>query len=138
MVAMKITIGQYQKIAHCFPKPRKKPTLSNHEVLNALLYVLENGCKWRALPSKFGNWHTIYTRLNRWAKSGVLQEAFICLQKTGAIRIKVRIMSLDSTSVKVHPDGMGALKKEDINVSENHAEDGIPKFIWSPHLSETP
>jgi hypothetical protein len=26
--------------------------------------------------------------LSRWSKSGVLQEAFLCLQKTGAIRIK--------------------------------------------------
>jgi transposase len=51
---MKITIGQYQKIAHCFPKPRKKPNMNNLEVLNALLYVLDNGCKWRPLPSEFG------------------------------------------------------------------------------------
>ncbi|MEW8070679.1 MAG: transposase, partial [Candidatus Thiodiazotropha sp.] len=29
------------------------------------------GCKWRALPKKFGNWHTIYTRMNQWAKHGV-------------------------------------------------------------------
>jgi len=29
--------------------------MSNVEVLNALLYVLENGCKWRGLPSEYGN-----------------------------------------------------------------------------------
>jgi transposase len=112
--------------------------MSNLEVLNALLYVLENGCKWRALPSEYGKWHTVYTRLSRWSKSGVLQEAFLCLQKTGAIRINVRIVSLDSTRVKVHPDGMGALKKEENSPSGNHAGDGTLKFIWSPHLNETP
>ena len=24
-----------------------------------------HGCKWRGLPKRFGNWHTIYTRMNR-------------------------------------------------------------------------
>ena len=41
-------------------------------VVNAILFVAENGCKWRSLPKRFGNWHTIYTRMNRWAKAGVL------------------------------------------------------------------
>ena len=26
------------------------------------------GCKWRGLPQRFGNWHTIYTRMNRWVE----------------------------------------------------------------------
>ena len=39
--------------------------------MNAVLYVAENGCKWRALPREFGNWHTVYTRLRRWAECGV-------------------------------------------------------------------
>ena len=30
-----------------------------------LLYVAEHGCKWLGLPAIFGNWHTIYTRMNR-------------------------------------------------------------------------
>ena len=82
--------------------------MSNIEVLNALLYVLENGCKWRGLPSEYGKWHTVYMRINRWAKSGVLQNVFLYLQKIGIIRVHVRVESLDSTSIKVHPDGMGA------------------------------
>jgi len=95
MVATKITTEQYQKIEPCFPRFRKTPTMNNIEVLNALLYVLERGCKWRALPPEFGNWHTVYTRLSRWAKSGVLQEVFMCLQDMGVIHSKMRIMSLD-------------------------------------------
>ncbi len=41
--------------------------LSNLQVFNAMLYVAERGCKWRGLPSRFGNWHTVYTRTNRWS-----------------------------------------------------------------------
>jgi len=47
-------------------------SLTNLQLLNALLYVAEQGCKWRSLPERYGNWHTIYTRMNRWSKGGVL------------------------------------------------------------------
>ena len=53
----------------------------------------------------------IYVRVNRWAKKGVLQTAFLRLQQMGIIQIQVNVISLDSTCIKVHPDGMGALKK---------------------------
>ncbi len=81
-------------------------------MLNAVLYVVENGCKWRDLPKEYGNWHVIYIRVNRWAKKCVLQAAFLRLQQLGIIQIKVNVVSLDSTCIKVHPDGMCALKKE--------------------------
>ena len=131
---MKLTEKHYSWIEHLFPKPRKSPVISNLEVLNAMLYVMENGCKWRALPSEFGNWHTIYTRINRWAKSGLLQRVFLYLQAIGAIKVKVKIVSLDSTSIKVHPHGMGALKKTGNSPSGNQGEDSTPSFIWSPRL----
>ena len=86
-------------------------SISNLEVLNAILYVAEHGCKWRGLPLRFGNWHTIYTRMNRWAKAGVLDRVFAALQDEQIIRIKIEALSLDSTIVKVHSDGTGALKK---------------------------
>ena len=134
---MKITEEQYKWIEHLFPKPRKAAVINNLEILNAMLYVMENGCKWRSLPSEYGNWHTVYVRINRWAKNGVLQNIFLYLQKIGVISIKVRINGLDSTSVKVHRDGMGALKKTESNPSANQEGDTIPKFIWFPHLIET-
>ena len=108
---MKITEDQYRRIEGVFPRQRGNVTLTNLEVLNAILYVAENGCKWRRLPEKYGNWHTIYTRMNRWAKKGVLDRVFEELQKQGIIQRKVNVTSLDSTIVKVHPDGTGALKK---------------------------
>jgi transposase len=134
---MKLTEEQYGLIASCFPKHRKPADISNVDVLNAGLYVLENGCKWRGLPHEYGNWHTVYTRISRWAKSGVLQHAFLMLQEKGIIEIHTSIVSLDSTSVKVHPDGMGALKKEGDSPSANHGVVGTRKFIWSPHLIGT-
>jgi hypothetical protein len=45
------------------------------------------------------------------AKNGVLDRVFEPLQNEQIVRIKIEALSLDSTSVKVHPDGTGALKK---------------------------
>ncbi len=86
-------------------------SLSNLQVLNAILCVAEHGCKWRGLPKRFGNWHTIYTRMNRWSKLGVLDRVFERLQHAQIVRIKIESVALDNTIVKVHPDGTGALKK---------------------------
>ena len=108
---MEITEAQYRRIASCLPVQRGNVSLSNLQVLNAILYVAEHGCKWRGLPGRFGNWHTLYTRMNRWSKNGVLNRVFEHLHREQIVRIKLEAVSMDSTLVKVHPDGTGALKK---------------------------
>ena len=131
---MYITEEQFRRIERCFPKQRGNVRVSNRQVLNAILYVAENGCKWRSLPKRFGRWHTIYTRMNRWAKAGVLDLIFTALQEEEIIRIKVEALSLDSTIVQVHPDGTGAEKKTDRSPSDGREEGGAPKFIWLPRM----
>ena len=133
---MKITESQYPHIAALLPRQRGNVSLGNLQVLNAILYVAEQGCKWRSLPKHFGNWHTIYTRMNRWAKSGVLDRVFAALQHQQIIRVRVEAVSLDSTAVKVHPDGTGALKKTVRTPSGNPEPGGPPRFIWLPQMLE--
>ena len=133
---MEITLQQYQRIEKHFPIQRGNVCVTNLQVINAILYVAENGCKWRALPKSYGNWHTIYMRMNRWSKNGVLERIFTALQTEGIIQINVEIVCLDSTSIKVHPDGTGALKKEASRQLEDLAEDSPRRFIWLPHLTD--
>jgi transposase len=133
---MEITAEQYNKIKDSLPIQRGSVKLQNLEVLNAILYVAGQGCRWRGLPFRFGNWHSIYTRMNRWAKSGVLDRVFEKLQTERIVRIKIEAFSLDSTSIKGHPDGTGALKKTHYRPSANPAVDGIPRFIWLPRMLE--
>jgi transposase len=127
---MEITSSQYKVIEKLLPVQRGNVTTSNLQVLNAILYVAEHGSKRRGLPKKFGNWHTIYTRANRWAKQGVLDRVFGALQESDVINIQVEHVSLDSTAVKVHPDGTGALKKTVHNLSANRGQGGQLKFTW--------
>jgi len=127
---MELTQAHYERIAHVFPKHRGNVSLGNLAVLNAIVYVAEQGCKWRALPSHFGNWHTIYMRMNRWAKRGVLDRAFAKLQRLDLIRVRVEVPSPDSTVVTGHTDGTGAEKKTVPRPSGSRAGGGAPSFSW--------
>ena len=131
---MEISEEQYARIKDSLPVQRGNVSLSNLQFLNAVLYVAEHGCKWRGLPKRFGNWHTIYTRMNRWSNSGAMDRVFEKLQLEQIVRIRIEAFSLDSTLVKVHPDGTGALKKTDLSQSANRAADGLPRFIWLPRM----
>ncbi len=135
---MEITQEQYRRIEDCLPRQRGNVSLTNLEVINAILHVAEQGCKWRGLPKRLGNWHTIYTRMNRWSKAGVLDRMFARLQQEQIIQIRLEAVSLDSTIVKVHPDGTGALKKTARKPSANPVEAGLPKFIWLPRMLAAP
>ena len=135
---MEINESQYLRIADCLPRQRGNVSLSNQQVLNAILFVAEHGCKWRGLPKSLGNWHTIYTRMNRWTKAGVLDRVFARLQQEQIIAIKFEVVSLDSTTVKVHPDGTGALKKQGHKPSDAPAVGAPPRFIWWPRMLGAP
>jgi len=107
----RLTQKQYDKIKDVLPVQRGNVEVPNLVFLNAILYVAENGCKWRHLPEKFGKWDTIYQRMRRWADKGVWPRVLEALQSKLNISLDVTVLSLDSTSVRVHPDGTGALKK---------------------------
>ncbi len=87
----------------------------NGQVLEGWLFVTKEGCSWRALPERFGPWHTVYMRGQRWMDKRVLELVFAELQRA---ELEAQLeqaepdrplrMSIDSTSVKVHQDGTGA------------------------------
>ena len=108
MSYMAINASQYAQIEPHLPRQRGNVSIANRNVINALLYVAEHGCKWRGLPKHYGRWHTIYMRMQRWAQSGVLQVVCEKLQEMQVVKIKVSAASIDSTIVQVHPDGTGA------------------------------
>ena len=134
---MQLTAEQFQRIQPYLPRQRGNVRLDNLLVLNAILYVCSNGCKWRALPERYGNWHTIYTRMLRWSKSGVLSHIFEQLQRQQLMHVRIEAISLDSTIVKAHPDAAGALKKTARKASGAAEAAGAPRFIWLPQMIAT-
>ena len=49
------------------------------ELVNAILYVLKNGCLWRDVPGGFPPWGTVYWYFSKWQDEGVLDEINACL-----------------------------------------------------------
>jgi transposase len=131
---MKLTQDEFVKIKDMLPVQRGNVSMTNLQLLNAILYVAEQGCKWRGLPENLGKWATVYKRANRWAKSGVLDRVFAALQKEQIIKLKIEHVSLDSTNIKVHPDAHGALKKAASKALGKAEADGTQSFMWYPRL----
>jgi transposase len=131
---MQLTAQQFEQIANLLPRQRGNVHLNNLQVLNAILYVAENGCKWRALPKHYGNWHTIYTRMMRWSGNGVLDRVFEHLQRSPLMRVHIESICLDSTIVKVHPSATGAPKKTAPKRLDAAVAAGAPKCIWLPRM----
>lgn len=68
-----LTACEFELIEPLIPaaKPGGRPrTIQMLEVLNALLYVLVQGCKWRDLPGDFPAWQTVYTYFRNWRQDG--------------------------------------------------------------------
>jgi transposase len=99
---MKLTREQYEQRTAYLPVARGNVKTDNRVLINAILYMTENGCKWRRLPKEYGKWGSVYRRVNRWVKLGVLKRLFYALAKEQIAKVGVRILALDSTSSKVH------------------------------------
>lgn len=73
-------------------------------VLNAILYVLDNGIKWRSLPHDFPKWKTVYHYFRQWRRSGLwasINHHLHCLVRlTEGREASASAAILDSQSVK--------------------------------------
>ncbi|MBD6615298.1 IS5 family transposase [Komarekiella sp. 'clone 1'] len=68
-----LTRAQYEFLSDLIPEPKKggrHREVDMWEVLNAIFYVLYEGIQWRALPSDFPVWQTVYTYFRNWRKDG--------------------------------------------------------------------
>ena len=109
---MQINYEQYTKINHILPKQRGNVAVDNLAFINALLYICENGCKWRRLPKEYGYWHVIYKRFRRWVEAGVIDGLFRELHVQDILKVNnLDVLFMDSKIIPVHPDACGALKK---------------------------
>ena len=88
-------------------------TYSNYQIFCGILYVLRTGIPWRDLSLCLGKWHTVYTRFKRWSDNGLL---WYIIKHCHRSKVSTFDMVwLDSTAIKVHKHGSGALKKTEHN-----------------------
>lgn len=68
-----LTLEQFELLRPLIPpaKPGGRPrSVEVWDVLNAIFYVLCEGCRWRSLPHDFPNWQTVYTYFRNWRIDG--------------------------------------------------------------------
>lgn len=80
-------------------------------IVLGVVFVLKEGCSWRAVDVPGIAWQTIYGHFRRWAKSGLWDQAMQLMKwKSGK-----SLGMIDSTHIKVHRDGAnpaGGQKKQ--------------------------
>jgi len=82
----------------------------NRLFIDAVLYRFRAGIPWRDLPARFGHWHRVYVRFNRWSQHGVWQKIFEQLAKDANNEYAM----IDATVVRAHRSAAGALKKGEV------------------------
>jgi len=110
-----LTNEQWERIEPLLPRQKTKrgrPSQDHRQLLNGILWVLRTGAPWRDVPDRYGKWTTIYSRFQRWRKSGVWDKMFVGLQTALEAENNVdwEVHFIDSTTVRAHPHACGAKK----------------------------
>jgi len=74
---------------------------NNRLFLEAVLWILRTSAPWRDLPKKFGNWHRVYVRYNRWSHKGHWEKIFSLLSQDKDLEF----LMVDGSIVRVHQHG---------------------------------
>jgi putative transposase len=58
------------------------PLMDDRKAMEAILYVLHTGCKWKEIPHSLGTSSTIHERFKEWRKAGLFQRMW----RTGILK----------------------------------------------------
>jgi putative transposase len=106
--------AQWEKIEKFFGRADPRGAREKHSkrrLVEAILYRLREGCRWRALPHDFAPWSTVASHFRLWRRRGLWQEALAVLGtrwrevSLGRSRRAPRHAILDSQSVKTAAEG---------------------------------
>ena len=104
-----MTDRQYKRIEPLLtgkPSDPGRTGNDNRMTLEGIFYVMRTGIPWRDLPSRFGNWNSVYQRFRRWKKYGV----FFRLMLTLGEDFDLSLVAVDATICNVHQHAVGARK----------------------------
>ncbi|NJM53582.1 MAG: transposase [Blastocatellia bacterium] len=77
-----LTEAQFSVLDELLPKSKtRKGFVSQHLIVNGILYQLKNGCQWRDLPSDFPRWQTVYSQFRRWRLDGTWEDILTTLAR---------------------------------------------------------
>ncbi|WP_433616712.1 IS5 family transposase [Dactylosporangium sp. CA-139114] len=83
----------------------------HRQVINGILWRIDNGAKWREVPERYGPWQTCYDRFARWESDGTWARIEQRLQAdadaAGDLDWRAQV---DATIVRAHQHAAGAAK----------------------------
>lgn len=111
-----LTDAQWSRIKILFEKSKKvgRPVLNPRTVLNGIMWILKSGARWRDLPSRYGNWNSIYHKFRQWCECGLFERL---LKIVNADANNSTLLEIDSTFCKVHQSACSGLKAQAIGAS---------------------
>jgi len=129
MRRFELTDEQWKRVEGLLPGKAEAPGCTakdNRLFLDAVLWIARTGAPWRDLPSRFGEWNSVFQRFNRWAKKGVWEKVFASLQDPD-----LEWVMLDATIIRAHVHAAGALKKVEISSSDARVGGMEPRSMRS-------
>lgn len=105
-----LTDAQWAKFAAGIAAARlrgARPRKDERRTIEAIIWRLANGAKWRSIPAELGPWHHAYLRFRRWAVSGVWDRIMAHVVAEGEPQLA--FACIDGTVVRAHQKAAGAV-----------------------------
>lgn len=83
-----------------------RPFVDERMTIEAVVWRLRNGARWRAVPIEFGPWYRAAQLHYRWSKMGIWSRLFAHLRDRG--RPELAEVFLDGTIVRAHQKAAGS------------------------------
>ena len=109
------------------PKGKTKP-LDLRRTLEAVVWRLNNGAKWRSVPPALGPWWRAAQLFIRWSKAGVWERLLDLTQAKG---VSLGMAYLDGTNIRAHQKAAGAQKRGSAARNETNAR------LWAGLVAAT-
>jgi len=108
--------AQWEKIRRLLPSNggRGGQWLDHRLMIDAILWVLSDGGRWRNVPDRFGPWQTVYDRFRKWTREGLWDKILLHLQarKINSEEVDWELFAIDGSNVRAHQSAAGASQKK--------------------------
>lgn len=106
-----LTDAQWKLLQPMLParKKRGRPPTDARRFINAIVYILKGGIRWRLLPAGFPPWQTVYHTFRRWITDNTWQSIHdrlrAMVRNAAGKDCRPTAAILDSQSIKSDPHG---------------------------------
>ncbi len=102
-----------------------RPRTEDRRTIEAIIWRLDNGAKWRSIPAELGDWHHAYLRFRRWAVRGVWDKIMAHLVAQGEPQLAFACM--DGTIARAHQKASGVRPSKALSKGQDWVCDSLAR-----------